>query len=79
MRPLHTRKRDHPSTSRVVLIDASALASVWKALCLLPMTQPCLWLFRSGAIEATALIGLVLLDGLPRLWNALGAGVLGHG
>lgn len=73
---------------------AAALASAWNALCCLPATHPWLWLVRPGApggfaakiIElgahapgATAPLGLVLLDGLPRLLDALGAGALGHG
>lgn len=58
---------------------AAALASAWNALCYLPATHPWLWLVRPGAVEATAPLGLVLLDGLPRLLDALGAGALGHG
>ncbi len=58
---------------------AAALASAWKALCCLPATHPWLWLVRSGAIELAAPLGLVLLDGLPGLLDALGAGALGHG
>ena len=58
---------------------AAALASAWNALCCLPTTHPWLWLVRPGAVEATAPVGLVLLDGLPRLLGALGAGALGHG
>ena len=56
-----------------------ALASAWNALCCLPATHPWLWLARSGAIEATPALGLVLLDALPRLLVALGAGILRHG
>ena len=58
---------------------AATLASAWNALCCLPATHPWLWLVRPGAVEATAPVGLVLLDGLPRLLGALGAGALGHG
>ena len=58
---------------------ATALASAWNTLCCLPTTHPWLWLVRAGAIEAAAPLGLVLLDGLPRLLDALGAGALGHG
>lgn len=58
---------------------AAALASAWNALCCLSATHPWLWLVRSGAVEAAAPLGLVLLDGLPRLLDAFGAGALGHG
>jgi hypothetical protein len=73
---------------------AAALASTWNALCCLSATHPWFWLVRPGApggfvakiIElgayapgAAAPLGLVLLDGLPRLLDALGAGALGHG
>ena len=58
---------------------AAALASAWNALCCLPATQPWLWLVRSGAVEAAPAIGLVLLDVLPRLLDAFGAGACGHG
>jgi len=58
---------------------AAALASAWNALCCLSATHPWLWLVRPGAVEAAAPLGLVLLDGLPRLLDALGAGALGHG
>ena len=58
---------------------AAALASAWNALCFLPATQPWLWLVRSGPIEAAPAIGLVLLDVLPRLLDAFGAGACGHG
>lgn len=49
------------------------------ALCGLPAADPWLWLVRSAAIEAAPAAGLVLLDGLPRLLVALGAGAGGHG
>ena len=58
---------------------AAALASAWDALCCLPATQPWLWLVRSDALEAAPAIGLVLLDVLPRLLDAFGAGACGHG
>lgn len=73
---------------------AAALASSWGALCRLSATHPWLWLVRSGApggfaakiVEvgayapgAAAPLGLVLLDGLPGLLDAFGAGALGHG
>ena len=57
----------------------AALASAWNALCCLPATQPWFWLVRSGPVEAAPAIGLVLLDVLPGLLDALGSGVLGHG
>ena len=58
---------------------AAALASAWNTLCCLSATQPWLWLVRSGALEAAPAIGLVLLDALPRLLDAFGAGACGHG
>ena len=58
---------------------AAALASAWNALCCLPATQPWLWLVRSAPLEAAPAIGLVLLDALPRLLDAFGAGACGHG
>ena len=62
------------------IVGSSApLASAWDALRRLPLSDPWLWLVRPGAVEATAPLGLVLLDGLPRLLDALGAGALGHG
>lgn len=61
------------------LRSAAAMASAWDALCRLSATHPWLWLVRPGAVEATAPLGLVLLDGLPRILDALGAGALGHG
>jgi len=86
-----THDNFHPPHGRG---PATALASAWNALCCLPATQPWLWLVRSGApggfaatiIEMCAYahgaappIGLVLLDVLPRLLDALGAGACGHG
>ena len=58
---------------------ASSLASAWNALCCLPATQPWLWLVRSAPVEAAPAIGLVLLDALPRLVDAFGAGAFCHG
>ncbi len=58
---------------------AAALASAWNAMCCLPATHPWFGLVRPGAVEAAAPLGLVLLHGLPRLVDALGAGALGHG
>ncbi len=58
---------------------AAALASAWKALCCLPATQLWLWLVPSGALEAAPPFGLVLLDVLPRLLDAFGAGACGNG
>ena len=73
---------------------AAALASARNALCCLPATHTWLWLARSGAPggfaakviemcayahEATPALGLVLLDVLPKLLVALGAGILRHG
>jgi hypothetical protein len=56
-----------------------ALASAWRALRGLPATDPWFWLVRPGAVEAAAPVGLVLLDGVPRLLVALGQEVIGHG
>jgi len=70
------------------------MASAWRALRRLSTTGSWLWLARSGApggIAAKAeetgapapgaapAVGLVLLDGLPRLLGAFGAEVAGHG
>ena len=70
----HGRSRHHDGRG-----PATALASAWDALCRLSATHPWFWLVRPGAVEATAPLGLVLLDALPRLLDALGAGALGHG
>lgn len=58
---------------------AAALASAWNALCCLPTTHAWFWLARSGPVEAAPAIGLVLLDALPRLLDAFGAGAFCHG
>ncbi|UYQ70931.1 hypothetical protein OF122_12765 [Pelagibacterium flavum] len=58
---------------------AAALASAWDALCGLPATHSWFWLVRSAPVEATPAIGLVLLDALPVLLDALGAGAFRHG
>ena len=73
---------------------AAALASAWDALCCLLATHPWLWLVRSappGGFAATFIemcasahgaapaLGLVLLDALPVLLDALGAGAFRHG
>ena len=65
--------------SHVCRSAPNALASASNALCCLLATHPWLWLARSGAIEATPALGLVLLDVLPKLLVALGAGVFRHG
>ena len=62
-----------------ILGSSAPLASAWDALRRLPLSDPWLWLVRPGAIEAAAPFCLVLLDRLPRLLDALGAGALGHG
>ncbi len=56
-----------------------ALASAWNALCCLLATHPWLRLVGSGVLEASPAVSLVLLDALPRLLVALGAGILRHG
>ena len=63
----------------LILGSSAPLASAWDALRRLPLSDPWLWLVRPGAIEAAAPLGLALLDRLPRLLDALGAGALGHG
>ena len=55
------------------------LASAWQALCGLPATHPWLWLARSGALESTAPVLLVLFDGLSGVLGGTGTGVCGHG
>ena len=62
-----------------ILGPSAPLASAWDALRRLPLSDPWVWLVRPGAIEAAAPLCLVLLDRLPRLLDALGAGALGHG
>lgn len=72
----------------------ASLASAWNALCCLPATHAWFWLARSGppggfaatiieicasAHGAAPAIGLVLLDALPRLVDAFGAGAFCHG
>ena len=71
-----TYESQHPNVRRSA---PDALASAWNALCCLLATHPWLWLARSGAIEASPAVSLVLLDVLPKLLVALGAGVLSHG
>ena len=58
---------------------AASLASAWNALCCLPATHAWFWLARSGPVEAAPAIGLVLLDALPGLLDAFGAGAFCHG
>ncbi|MCC1492777.1 hypothetical protein [Cognatishimia sp. F0-27] len=58
---------------------AASLASAWNALCCLSATHAWFWLARSGPVEAAPAIGLVLLDALPRLLDAFGAGAFCHG
>lgn len=58
---------------------APSLASAWNALCCLPATHAWFWLARSTPIETAPAIGLVLLDALPRLLDAFGAGAFCHG
>ncbi|MEC3862369.1 hypothetical protein VK792_13830 [Mesobacterium sp. TK19101] len=55
------------------------VASAWNALCCLPATHTWLWLARSGPVETAPAIGLVLLDALPGLLDAIGAGAFCHG
>jgi hypothetical protein len=77
-----------------ILGRSAPLASAWDALRRVSLSDPWLWLVRPGAPggfaakiieavayapEAAAPLGLVLLDRLPGLLDALGAGALGHG
>ena len=57
----------------------NALASAFSALRGLPFSDAWLRLVGSGALEASPAVSLVLLDVLPRLLVALGAGILRHG
>ena len=63
----------------LVLLATAVLAPARRALRGLPPTGQWLWLVRPGALEAAAAIGLVLLDGLPRVLVALGWEVLRRG
>ena len=56
-----------------------ALASAVSALRGVPFSDAWLRVVGSGAIEASPAVGLVLLDVLPKLLVALGAGILRHG
>ena len=56
-----------------------ALASAISTLRRLPFSDAWLRLVGSGAIKASPAVGLVLLDALPKLLVALGAGILRHG
>ena len=58
---------------------AASLASAWNTLCCLPATHAWFWLARSTPVEAAPAIGLVLLDALPGLLGAFGAGAFCHG
>ncbi len=53
---------------------AASLASTWNTLCCLPATHAWFWLARSGPVDAAPAIGLVLLDAVPGLLDAFGAG-----
>ncbi|MFC5385436.1 hypothetical protein ACFPLB_05570 [Aquamicrobium segne] len=48
-------------------------------MCCLLATHPWFWLVRSAPVEAAPTIGLVLLDALPVLLDALGAEAFRHG
>lgn len=70
----HDSNRSHVRRSA-----PDALASAISALRGVPCSDAWLRLVGSGAIEAAPALGLVLLDGLPKLLVALGAGILRHG
>ena len=77
-----THARNHPESCHHTHVRRSApdaLASAISALRGLPFSDAWLRLVGSGAVEATPAIGLVLLDVVPKLLVALGAGVLSHG
>ena len=77
-----THARNHPESchhTHVLRSAPDALASAWNALCCLPTTHTWLRLVGSGVIEASPAVSLVLLDVLPKLLVALGAGILRHG
>ena len=63
--------------------SATSVASAWQALCGLPATHPWFWLARSGALESTTPILLVLFEGLSGLLAGTSPdifkGVCGHG
>ncbi|BDW86462.1 hypothetical protein MACH21_26390 [Roseicyclus marinus] len=58
---------------------AQALAPAWDALCCLPATHPWFWLVRSGPFDTAPAIGLVLLNAVSVLLDALGPGAFRHG
>lgn len=64
--------RLRPRQKTFVERSVAALASS------LPATQPWLWLVRSGPVESAPALGPVLLDTLPVLLDALGAGACSH-
>ena len=71
-----TYESQHPNVRRSA---PGALASAISALRRLPFSDAWLRLVGSGAVEASPAVGLVMLDALPRLLVALGAGILRHG
>lgn len=71
-----THDSRHPNIRRSA---PDALASAISALRGLPFCDAWLRLVGSGAIEASPAVSLVLLDVLPKLLVALGAGILRHG
>lgn len=71
-----THGHHHPHHGRG---PAATLASAWDALRCLLATHPWFWLVRSAPVEAAPAIGLVLLDALPVLLDALGAGAFRYG
>jgi len=58
---------------------AQALAPAWGAVCCLQATHPWFWLVRPGSFETAPAIGLVLLDALSVLLDAIGQGEFRHG
>ena len=77
-----TDARNHPKSGQHPYVRRStpnALASAISALRGLPFSDAWLRLVGCGALEASPAVSLVLLDVLPRLLVALGAGILRHG
>jgi hypothetical protein len=58
---------------------AQSLASARKALCCLPATHPWFWLVRPGPFDTASAFGLVLLNAVSVLLDALGPGAFHHG
>ena len=71
---IHDGRRHYPRRGA-----AQTLAPAWGAVCCLPATHPWFGLVRSGSFETAPAIGLVLLDALSVLLDAIGQGEFRHG